>query len=260
MRPKRFRTSVPLFRLLGIPVGLDYSWFLIFALLTWVLASSYYPAEFRDWPTSRYWLTAAATSVLYLVSLLLHELGHSAVAIRYRMPVRGITLFIFGGVAEIATEPPTAIAEFLIALAGPLVSLAIALALFLLQPLLSGTGPLLGTAKYLAYMNFAVALFNLIPGYPLDGGRVLRAAVWAVTRDMRRSTLIAARVGRGFAFLFIVVGVWQGPTGNFGGGLWIAFIGWFLDAAATAQVAQTTFQGLLAGASGIPPPPPAITW
>jgi len=181
------------------------------------------------------------------VSLLLHELGHSAVALRYKMPVRAITLFVFGGVAQIAAEPPGAMAEFLIALAGPLVSFALALALFVSQPLLGGLAPLLGIARYLAYMNFAVALFNLIPGYPLDGGRVLRAIVWAVTGDMRKATVVAARVGRGFAFLFMSVGVWQALTGDLGGGLWIAFIGWFLDGAARAQIAQLALQRLLAG-------------
>ena len=241
------RRSIPVVRLLGIPVSLDYSWFLIFALLTWVLASGYFPSEFHDWSAVQYWLTGAVTAALFFVSLLLHELGHSAVALRFRIHVQGITLFIIGGVARIGAEPPSAAAEFLIALAGPLVSLVIALALFLLLPLLAGLPPLLGVAKYLAYMNLAVALFNLVPGYPLDGGRVLRAVIWAVTRNVQRATAIAASVGRGFALLFILVGVWQVVTGNLLGGLWITFIGWFLDGAARAQVAQAALATLLAG-------------
>ena len=239
--------NIPLGRILGIPIGLDYSWFVIFALLTWMLADSYFPAEFKDWPPLLYWFMGAVTAVMLFVSVLLHELGHSVVALRYKIPVRSITLFLFGGVAQIGAEPPSAIAEFLIASAGPLVSLALAVLFYTVQPLIAGMEPLLGPAKYLAYINLALVLFNLIPGYPLDGGRVFRAVVWAITGNMRRATLIAANVGRFFAFLFIFVGVWQMFHGNIGGGLWIAFIGWFLDNAASAQLQQVMVQGLLAG-------------
>jgi Zn-dependent protease len=141
--------------------------------------------------------------------VLLHELGHSLVALQYKVPVRSITLFIFGRVAQIGAEPPSPMAELFIAIAGPLVSLALAVVFSVVQPAVTGMQPLWGLAKYLAYINFAVVLFNLIPGYPLDGGRVFRAIVWASTRNMRRATLIAANVGRLFGFLFIVVGVWQ---------------------------------------------------
>jgi Zn-dependent protease len=241
------RHNIPLGRILGIPIGLDYSWLVIFALLTWMLAANYYPAEFKDWPPLLYWFIGAVTAVMLFVSVLLHELGHSVVALRYKIPVRGITLFLFGGVAQIGAEPPSAIAEFLIASAGPLVSLILAVFFYAMQPLVGGIEPLLGLAKYLAYINLAVVVFNLIPGYPLDGGRVFRAIVWAITGNMRRATLVAANVGRFFAFLFIFIGVWQMVGGNFGGGLWIAFIGWFLDNAASAQVQQVMVQGLLTG-------------
>ena len=241
------RHNIPLGRILGIPIGLDYSWFVIFALLTWMLAGSYYPAEFKDWPPLLYWFMGAVTAIMLFVSVLLHELGHSVVALAYRIPVRSITLLLFGGVAQIGAEPPSAMAEFLIAIAGPLVSLVLAVLFYVVQPLVAGIEPLLGLAKYLAYINLALVLFNLIPGYPLDGGRVFRAIVWAISGNMRRATLIAANVGRFFAFLFIFAGVWQMFHGNFGGGLWIAFIGWFLDNAASAQVQQLMFQGLLAG-------------
>jgi Zn-dependent protease len=241
------RHNIPLGRILGIPIGLDYSWFVIFALITWMLAGSYYPAEFKDWPAQLYWLMGAVTALMLFASVLLHELGHSVVALRYSIPVRSITLFLFGGVAQIGAEPPTAIAELLIAIAGPLVSLALAALFFVVQPLVAGIEPLLGLAKYLAYINLALVLFNLIPGYPLDGGRVFRAIVWSITGNMRRATLIAANVGRFFAFLLIFVGVWQMFSGNFSGGLWIAFIGWFLDNAASGQLQQTMSQGLLEG-------------
>ena len=239
--------SIPLGRVFGIPIGLDYSWFVIFALLTWMLAGSYYPEEFKNWSPLLYWVTGAATAIMLFVSVLLHELGHSVVALRYKIPVRSITLFIFGGVAQIGAEPPSAIAEFFIAIAGPLVSLALAVFFYATQPLVAGIEPLLGLAKYLAYINTALVLFNLIPGYPLDGGRVFRAIVWAITGDMGRSTLIAAAVGRFFAFMLIFAGVFQMLNGNFGGGLWIAFIGWFLDNAATLQIQQVMFRGLLTG-------------
>jgi Zn-dependent protease len=241
------RHNIPLGKILGIPIGLDYSWFVILALLTWMLAGSYYPAEFKDWPPMLYWFMGAVTAILLFVSVLLHELGHSVVALRYKVPVRSITLMLFGGVAQIEAEPPSAFAEFLIAIAGPLVSLGLALFFYLIEPLVAGMEPLLGLAKYLAYINLALVLFNLIPGYPLDGGRVFRAIVWATTKNMRRATLIAANVGRFFAFLFIIVGVWQIFSGNFGEGIWIAFIGWFLDSAASSQVQHVMLQGLLTG-------------
>ena len=241
------RHNIPIGRIFGISIGLDYSWFLIFALLTWMLASSHYPAEFKDWPLLLYWVMGGVTAILLFVSVLLHELGHSFVALRYKIPVRSITLFIFGGVAQIGAESPSATAEFFIAIAGPLVSFLLAVVFYFAQTLVTSLEPIFGLFKYLAIINLTLALFNLIPGYPLDGGRVFRALVWAVTGNMRRATLIAANVGRFFGFLFIFIGVWQMFNGNFSGGLWIAFIGWFLDNAATAQVHQLMFQGLLAG-------------
>lgn len=239
------RHTIPLGRIFGIPVGLDYSWFLIFGLLTWMLAASYFPAELKSLPVPLYWVMGAATAIMLFVSVLLHELGHSVVALRYRIPVRSITLFIFGGVAQIGTEPPSAMAEFLIAIAGPIVSFALAVLFTVLKPVVAGLEPVWGVVKYLAYINFALAAFNLIPGFPLDGGRVFRAIVWAMTGSMRRATLTASTVGRFFGFAFIFFGVWQVLAGNMLGGLWIAFIGWFLDVAATAQAHQVVYQGLL---------------
>jgi Zn-dependent protease len=241
------RHIIPLGKILGIQIGLDYSWFVIFALLTWMLADSYYPNEFKHWSPLLYWFMGAVTAIMLFVSVLLHELGHSVVALQYKIPVRSITLFLFGGVAQIGAEPPSAIAEFFIAIAGPLVSLALAIVFYAGQPLIADMEPLLGLAKYLAYINMALVLFNLIPGYPLDGGRVFRAIVWAITGNMGRSTLIAANVGRFFAFLLIFAGVWQIFSGNLGGGLWVAFIGWFLDKAASVQIQQVMFRGLLTG-------------
>ncbi len=241
------RQTISLGRILNIPIGLDYSWFLVFALLTWTLATSYFPAEFRNWSTGQYWVVGAATAILMFASVLLHELGHSVIAMRYKIPVRSITLFIFGGVAQIASEPPSARAEFWIAIAGPVVSFALAIFFGLLQPVVGAVAPLLALAKYLAYINGTLALFNLIPGFPLDGGRVFRAIVWGVTRNLRRATLIAANLGRLIAFLFILFGAWQIVTGNLSNGLWIAFIGWFLESAASSQLQHQVLHDSLAG-------------
>jgi Zn-dependent protease len=179
-----------------------------------------------------------------LLSQRIHELAYS---LRYKIPVTSITLYIFGGIAQIAAEPPSPVAEFLIALAGPLTSFALAAVFGLLQGVLTNVAPALAAAKYLAYINGLLALFNLIPGFPLDGGRVFRAIVWGATRNLRRATEIAASVGRVIAFLFILVGVWQVLEGNWANGLWIAFIGWFLENAAVGQVQQQRLHDLLAG-------------
>lgn len=239
------RGTISLGRVLGIPIGLDYSWFLIFGVLTWSLATSYYPVEFRNWPVAQYWIVAAATVILMFGSVLLHELGHSVVALRYKVPVRSITLFVFGGVAQIGGEPPSAKAEFWIAIAGPITSFALAILFSLMQPLVSTLAPILALAKYLVYINGSLGFFNLIPGFPLDGGRVFRAILWGTTRSLRTATLIAANVGRFIAYLFIGLGVWQMFRGNFGNGLWIAFIGWFLESAASSQIQQQTVYDLL---------------
>lgn len=242
-----FRHTVPLGRILGIPIGLDYSWFLVFVLLTWSFAIGYYPAEFPEWSVSLYWILGALTAIMLFVSVLLHELGHSIVARRYKIPVKSITLFIFGGVAQITSEPPKASAEFWIAIAGPIVSLLLALLFGFLQTVFLTFSPVLALMKYLAFINGILVLFNLIPGFPLDGGRVFRAVVWGITRNFYRATMIAASVGRAIAFMFIFFGVWQIFTGNVTDGIWIVFIGWFLETAASAQINQQVLQNTMAG-------------
>ena len=168
----------------GHPDWAGLSWFLIFALLTWTLAVGYFPNEFQGWPHRRILDLGAITAIMLFVSVLLHELGHSVVAMGYKVPVRSITLFIFGGMAQIGGEPPSAAAEFWIAVAGPAVSLALAAAFFFVQPLVAGVAPLLALAAYLALINGALVAFNLIPGFPLDGGRVFRAIVWGLTGSL----------------------------------------------------------------------------
>jgi Zn-dependent protease len=190
---------------------------------------------------------AIVTAIVFFASVLLHELGHSIVARLHGIPVRNITLYLFGGVSQIDSEPPGATAEFLIAITGPAVSLLLAALFSAIQHLVPTGTPLWGLAKYLAYINLALAIFNLIPGYPLDGGRVFRAAVWAVTGNMRRATRLAANVGRFFAFAFIFIGILEVIRGDIGDGVWLAFIGWLLDVAASAQLHRMTYQDLLAG-------------
>ncbi len=241
------KKNIPLGKILGIPIGLDYTWFLIFALLSWMLAVSYFPSEFKNWSVPEYWLVGIVTAIMLFVSVLLHELGHSVIAINYKIKVKQITLFLFGGVAEIAGEPPKASAEFWIAIAGPIVSFLLAGIFFAAQILTKSVAPVFALFEYLAYINFALAIFNLIPGFPLDGGRVLRAVVWGYTHNLRKATRISALVGRFFGFLFIFFGALQIFGGNIGGGIWIAFIGWFLESAAMAQLHQQVLEENLSG-------------
>ncbi len=236
---------LPLGRIAGIPVNLDYSWFLIFVLLTWSLAGSYFPQQFPGWASWEYWAIGAAATLLLFFSVLLHEFGHATVARAYGIPVREITLFIFGGVAQIQEEPRSAWSEFWIALAGPAVSLLLGLVFMAAAKVTIGLAQLYAIFGYLGYINLALFAFNLIPGFPLDGGRVLRAILWGTGRDARRATIQAANVGRFIAYGFILLGVVQMLHGDLFGGLWMAFIGWFLESAAVAQVQQQKLHDIL---------------
>lgn len=237
--------ALSLGRILGIPLQLDPSWFLIFGLLTWTLGAVQFPASFPDHTATWCWGMGALTALLLFVSVVLHELGHAVVAQRYNVPVRRITLFLFGGVAEIENEPPSAAAEFFIALAGPLASLLVAVACYLFQPALAGDTPLLAISRYLITINTALAVFNLLPGYPLDGGRVLRAAIWAGTGNLDRATRIAAWSGRGCGVLLIVIGILRVFQGDVFGGIWIALLGMFLHHSATVHTRTLTLEHLL---------------
>ena len=190
-----FRHTIPIGRILGIPIDLDYSWFLIAILITWLLAVSYYPAAFKGGTSGEYWLMGAVTAVLFFASIIVHELAHSWVALRYKIPIHRITLFIFGGVSQIAAEPPSAAAEFLIAIAGPITSFALAAIFFLLERPLGISRRPWPWPSILRSSTAYSGLFNLIPGFPLDGGRVFRAIVWGVTKNFRRATVIAASTG-----------------------------------------------------------------
>lgn len=241
-----FRHNIPIGKISGIRIDLDYSWFLILALFTWMLATNYFPVEYKHWSTSEYWLVGAVTAVLLFASVLIHELGHSLLARRYGISVPRITLFIFGGVSQLAEEPKSAAAEFWIAIVGPVTSLALAAVFYELKPLVASPQPVLAIVTYLALINFMLAIFNLVPGFPLDGGRVLRAIVWRVTGKFQTATSVAALTGRFIGFALIVLGVWQALSGNLLNGLWIAFIGWFLESAAGSQLQQDLVKRLVA--------------
>jgi len=234
-------------RIWNIPIRLHLSWFVIFFLVTWSLASGYLPSEYPQLSTTAIWVIAAVTSVLFALSVLLHELGHSFVAQRNDVPVKSVTLFLFGGVATISKEPPNGKAELLIAIAGPLTSLLLA-GVFGALWLVDHSIPYLAApSAWLARINLLLALFNMIPGFPLDGGRVLRAVVWHFSGDLRKATRIATFAGQIIAFGFIGYGLITIFTGNLYNGIWLAFIGWFLQNAAASTYSQVTVQETLRG-------------
>jgi Zn-dependent protease len=199
-----------------------------------------------------YWWMALAATIGLFLSIIFHETAHSLVARHYGMHIRGITLFIFGGVAEMVSEPSSARAEFLMALAGPVASLVLAAALFLLVGVadqFDGTKAVAGVLWYLGLLNGMLALFNIVPAFPLDGGRMLRATLWAWRGDIAWATRIAAAAGELFGILLIVLGVLEIMRGDFVGGIWRCLIGLFLRAAASASYQQTIAQRLLGDVS-----------
>ena len=247
-------------RALGIPIRVHASWFLVFFLATWSLSTGYLPDSLPGLSPERYWAMGAIAAILLFCSVLLHELGHSYVALYYRIPIEQITLFIFGGVAHMRREAPSPKAEFLIAVAGPAVSFAIGGICFLLVLLAEavqrqqGLQGVIMLGVLLGMVNMQLGLFNLIPGFPLDGGRVLRAGLWAWGKDFYRATRQAAVVGLAFGALFglvgliVVYGAASGelPTSMMSNGGWVVFIGMFLFAAALASRRQAVLRQSLA--------------
>lgn len=236
------KAQVKLGRIAGISIGLNYSWFII-ALLIALSLVQHFHAVAPHWGSTIVWMAAVVTALLFFVTLLLHELAHSLVAKTRGLRVRAITLFALGGVSQIETEASDAKSEFWIAIAGPLMSITIGLVLL---GVAGASGwilgaepatPVISVLVWLGYINVSLAVFNMIPGYPLDGGRVLRAVVWWITRNADRSTRLAAQVGQFIAFLFILTGLFRFFVGGNFGGLWLAFIGWFLlDASRSSYV------------------------
>ena len=249
-RCKVFGKRITMFRLFGFEVRADASWLIVAFLVAWSLASSLFPEAFPGMTLSIYWGMGVIGALLLFASVVAHEFMHSWVARRSGMTIKGITLFLFGGVAEMHDEPPNPRAEFLMAIAGPLTSLFLGGAFYgltILAGRLSAPLPLLGVLAYLWPINLALAAFNLVPAFPLDGGRVLRAALWKLTGKLRRSTRIATLIGSGFAFLlmgFAVFSLWRGSLLN---AVWWFLIGMFLHNASQGSYRQLIVREYLEG-------------
>ncbi len=233
------RTSITFGRVSGVPLRVHINWILTAALVTWSLAGGFFPQNFPDLPVAMYWFYGGLTALLFFASVLFHELGHALVSIDEGVPVRSITLFIFGGVAHIAREPDTPRAEFRIVAAGPFTSLVLSGLFTVLGAVPFLPAELRAASFYLAEINLILALFNLIPGFPLDGGRLLRSLLWKWKDDFLWATRWATNVGFSIAFLFVVVGVGLIATGHWFNGVWVAFIGWYLGLVARESYKQS---------------------
>lgn len=255
--------------ILGFEIRIDYSWFLIFFLILWTLTVGVFPSSYPGLDGAVYLGMGLAGTLLFFASLLAHELSHSVVARRKGIPVEGITLFIFGGMAHTRMEFEEPGDEFQIAGVGPLSSLVIAGLFYLIGWLGAQLGwsvAVTGVAAYLALINVALAVFNLLPGFPLDGGRLFRAAVWRVTGDLRKATRWASAGGKVLGYLLMLLGLLQLFAGAFVGGLWMILIGWFVRIAAEASLVQfllrRSLEGVRAGDAMTPDPatvPPHVT-
>jgi Zn-dependent protease len=233
-------------RVMGIPIHLHFSWLIIFGLIVWTLSTGYFPAKYPDLPASSYWAKGLVASLLFFVSILLHEMGHAVVALRHGLRTRSITLFVFGGVAQLEKDPKDGRAEFWMAAAGPVVSLALAglFYAFASLPFVGASGA--AVAKYLAMINVILALFNLVPAFPMDGGRLLRGALWGAL-GKARATRIASGAGTFFAFFLIISGVFSLLRGDALSGVWYILIGWFIKDASVASYQQVRLDEALGG-------------
>ncbi len=240
-----------LLRIHGIQITLDYSWFIIFFLVAYSMAESYFPPAEKLHSTPQYWLMGITAASLFFLSVLAHELAHSLVALKQGIKVLSIRLFIFGGLAQISSEPRSGRNEFLIALAGPATSMAIALASWFLYAflLLSGSyQPLAAMALNLAIANFCLAFFNMIPGFPLDGGRILRAILWDRWNDLTRATKTVSQIGNAVALFLILLGVvLLFFTQLMIGGLWVVFVGLFMKQSAVGSYQAAVLKEALSG-------------
>jgi Zn-dependent protease len=224
------RGGITLFRVAGIRISLDISWFIIFALVLLALSVGYFPRNFPGQEPQTYWIAGFIATLLFFASVLFHELSHSLVAIRSGLEIPEITLFIFGGVSRLSQEPKDPVTELKIALVGPISSFVLAAFFWLLKTVFRGLEPtlLVAVLGYLAWINLALGVFNLIPGFPLDGGRVFRALWWWKTGSLTRATKIASDIGKGFAVALMILGGLQIFAGALLSGLWLVFIGMFL--------------------------------
>ncbi|WP_043739369.1 site-2 protease family protein [Thioalkalivibrio nitratireducens] len=247
-----FGESFSLFRVLGFEIRANVTWLFLALLITWSLAEGLFPHFYPELAPAVYWLMGLVGMLGLFFSLLFHELSHSVVARSYGLRVRGITLFLFGGMAQMVGEPKEPRVEFWMAIAGPIASLFLAVAFYLLGAGMHAVGVpehLAGVAYYLGFINLLLAVFNMVPGFPLDGGRVLRAALWHLKGDLRWATRWASRMGQGFGLLLVALGIASFVAGNFIGGMWWFLIGLFVHAAAGAGYRQLLMQQALAGRS-----------
>jgi len=239
-----------LFKLLGFEVNVEPSWLILAALIVWSLASSVFPRDYAGLPQAAYWWMGIVGALGLFASIIFHELCHSLVARRYGLPIVGITLFIFGGVAEMKEEPPSARSEFLMAAAGPVSSAALGLGFYALTVAGRREGwpiAILAVLSYLASLNASLAAFNMLPAFPLDGGRVLRSLLWGWKSNLRWATRIASRIGSGLGVLLVVLGVVDLFLGNFVGGLWLFVIGSYVQNASRASYRQMFVREALRG-------------
>jgi len=234
--------SVRLFAIRGIEVGVHASWLVVFGLVTWSLSTSYFPQVLRGISPAEAWLLGAASAILLFASVLVHELAHSFVARSRGLDARSITLFIFGGVSNLGGEARRPSTEFVVAIVGPLTSLVIGAVAYLLGSALASPRSAAAVASYLAVINLLLGGFNLLPGYPLDGGRVLRALAWTATGSLRRGTEIAVAVGQLVAYGFMIWGFVWVLGGELFNGIWMAAIGWFLQGAGHASLQQVILE------------------
>src|SRR5436309_5201101 len=244
-----FGNPIKLFKILGFAIRIDPSWFIVAALVTWQLSTLALPVWVPGRPAAVYWVAGVVAAFAYFLSVVLHELSHALVARRYGLEMRGITLFIFGGVAEMPREPPTAQAELLIAAAGPAASFGISLAFGAGYAVATAAGlPAMAAAVcgLLGGLNAMLALFNLVPAFPLDGGRVLRAVLWGWSGSLRRATRIASGVGAGFGLLLVGLGLISTVRGSWSG-LWLVLVGFFVRNAAQASYQQLLLRRALEG-------------
>lgn len=245
-----FGRPVTLFRIFGFEVKADWSWLILGTLVVWSLARGLFPGWIKGLDPAAYWLMGVAGAAGLFLSIVFHELCHSLVARRYGIDMRGITLFLFGGVSEMGDEPPSPKAEFFMALAGPVSSVVLAAVLFAAGFFLRGAGPstpVSGVFRYLGLLNFVLAGFNLLPAFPLDGGRVLRAVLWGTWNDLRRATRLASSVGLGAGAVLMGLGALQFLMGQVVGGLWTLIIGVFVRGAARSSYRQILFRQALEG-------------
>jgi Zn-dependent protease len=240
--------SLRIGRIAGIDIFIHVSWLIIIVLLTWSLATGWFAVLYPGWATITYWVVSLIAALLLFLAVLVHELAHSLVARARGLPVKNITLYIFGGVSNLEQEPQTPGVEFQMAFVGPLTSLLIGgVAYLLLLALGKNTSPLAAILGYLAVMNVLLGVFNLIPGFPLDGGRVLRSIVWKLSGSLRTGTRVTTIVGEVIAYLLILLGIWFFFGGNLLDGIWLGFIGWFLLSAAQSANSQSMLQSMLKG-------------